>query len=865
MPTDERTSVRGLLLTRRGLVFVSSSGPLLPEPPIQALELELAEVGYVLSSRLRARLRACSLDELVAFRAWALETLLAHVGGNRKHEPLFRSFPQGIPEDTEGLWWAKVLVHFLQAQGQPCLFCGRDGTTHVLNPCRHVVCDRCFDGSSYSACPCCEHQVDRSSPFFKEAAPRETPREKVVFRRLDLGEDPRAEARSFFGKLCERKQALSPRDRDALVILLKEYRAQTFDWLPPIIPLKENVGVVFGTLFQQCPPHEVLPVARRYLRTATDVLRFIAVASGTDGSLLPETIYKVVQRKAGPSRFWGKIAEMLGAKLPEAGTRPVSVPLKVRRFKVAKLSRALRRTLLDLLEGMEEERLLEDLQRHRSYWVWVGEFLHPHEYAARFPKVARAFQVLRQNAPDGTPTPQPRLWNGRLEDAVQGKNPERMLSVLEERPGEFGRRLDLALRVAGEVASEAVLAAFRRKVGKMSTPVLLTLKALLPTRSVKAAVRVFWPKGRVSRGIVEQDHRATLTLGAIAGAVAVLDAELLRRFGSKPSFDCAILDPELGTITAPFNQRSSSATAVDLTRGSRVAVPLHKTLRLFLHWCQPEKGGRHTDLDLSVAFYSTDWKYQGVCSYYQLQAQGPGGEVFARSAGDLRDAPWPDGATEFVDVDLTRAKAMGIRYAVAVINNYAGLSFAQLARGFAGLMLREDPGGKHFDPRSVELKFALAGDNGIFLPLVLDLEQGRLHWLDVQSKGNLEMNNVEKSKSAIALLCPALMTYFLSGVRPSMYDVGLLHAAARCRRVFVRHGSVAARYDRRPGEAAMDFYARIRAEAADEAKAALPREEEGPVLALLHRGDLTLPPKSSVYALFREKTLPSLEAADLLS
>jgi hypothetical protein len=47
----------------------------------------------------------------------------------------------------------------------------------------------------------------------------------------------------------------------------------------------------------------------------------------------------------------------------------VSVPLKVRRFKVAKLSRALRRTLLDLLEGMEEERLLEDLQRHRSYWV----------------------------------------------------------------------------------------------------------------------------------------------------------------------------------------------------------------------------------------------------------------------------------------------------------------------------------------------------------------------------------------------------------------------------------------------------------------------------------------------------------------
>jgi hypothetical protein len=864
MTNDERASVRGLLLTRRGLVFVSSSGPLLPEPQLQALELELAEVGYVLSSKLRARLRACSLDELVAFRAWALEALLAHVGGDRKHEPLFRSFPEGIPQDTVDLWWRKVLVHFLQAEGQPCLFCGRDGTTHVLNPCRHVVCDRCFDESTYSACPSCEHHVDRSSPFFKEAAPRTTPLEKVVFKRLDLGEDPKVEARTLFEKLCERKQALSPRDRDALAVLLKEYRAQTFDWLPRTIPLKENVGMVFGTLFQHCPPQDVLPVARRYLLTATDVLRFIAVVSGTDGSLLPETIYKEVQRSSGPSRFWGKIAEMLGAKQPVEGTRSVRVPLHVRRFKVARLSRALRRTLLDLLEGMDEERLLEDLLRHRSYWVWVGEFLHPHEYAARFSKVARAFQVVRRYAPDGTPTPRPRLWNGRLEDAVQGKDPECLLNVLEERPGEFARRLDLALRVAGDAAWEKILAAFSRKAGKVSTPVLLTLKALLPTRGAKAAIRVFWPKSRVGRGILDQDRRATLPPAAIAGAVEILDAELLRRFGAKPAFESAIVDPDLCTIMAPFNQRSSSATAVDLPRGSRVAVPLHKTLRLFLHWCQPEKGGRHTDLDLSVAFYSADWKYLGVCSYYQLQAEGPDGKAFARSAGDLRDAPWPDGATEFVDVDLTRARTLGIRYAVAVINNYAGLPFAQLARGFAGLMLREDAGGKHFDPRTVELKFALAGDNGIFLPLVLDLEQGHLHWLDVQSKGHLEMNNVQTSKSAIALLCPGLITYFVSGVRPSMYDVGLLHAAARCRRLYVRHGNVAARYDRRSGEAALEFYARIRADSPDERRAPLPGADAGPVLALLHRGDLSLPPKSSVYALFREKTLPSLEAADFL-
>ena len=60
-----------------------------------------------------------------------------------------------------------------------------------------------------------------------------------------------------------------------------------------------------------------------------------------------------------------------------------------------------------------------------------------------------------------------------------------------------------------------------------------------------------------------------------------------------------------------------------LPRGSTIPVPLGKTIRLFLHWCQPEDGGRVTDLDLSVAFYDAAWKYVGVCSYYELKLLAP--------------------------------------------------------------------------------------------------------------------------------------------------------------------------------------------------------------------------------------------------
>lgn len=68
-----------------------------------------------------------------------------------------------------------------------------------------------------------------------------------------------------------------------------------------------------------------------------------------------------------------------------------------------------------------------------------------------------------------------------------------------------------------------------------------------------------------------------------------------------------------------------------------------------------------------------------------------------------------------------------------LVNSYHGLPFSLLERGFSGLMLHDDPAAARFDPRTVELKFALEGENGVFQPLVLDLRDGELHWLDVQS------------------------------------------------------------------------------------------------------------------------------------
>ena len=862
-------TVAEVLLTRQGLVSLTPGGCESPPTLLQAIDVELAALGYAPSARLRQRLATLAPEALARTWYWMRRVLAEHGGTAQKHEPLFRNFPRNVPNDTFDLWVRKVLVHFIQAPGQPCLFCRRIGTTHVLSPCLHVVCDQCFDGANYSACPVCEHHVDRRSPFFKPSGVRlPSPAERVTFKLLDLGEGDEVEGRRLFLALCARRQVLSPTDRDALASIIEGCGEEVLGWLPDEIPVKENIAAIFGALLKAGNPEKILGRAGIYLATATDVLRLLAAFSGADPALQGEVVYREVEREV------------------QGRTARVRLPKKIRRFRMARLSRPLRRGVLALLDGLDSERLVEDMLRHRSYWVWVGEFLHPFEYAARFPRAALAFAVLRgtrpgddalrsylrdgaagrslECAPDGTYVY--RTYYARLERALADGNSAAFTRLLAERPGELARHLDHAVRVALAAGQppEMVIDAYVARTAALSTPVLATLLGLLPTRAGRAPIRLFWPKGQIAKGVSTPDGRPPLPASVIAPLLDATEGELLRRFAAKTGFSDGVVDEALAAIVAPFNERTASRAAVALPRGSRMRIPDGQILRLFLHWCEPEVGSRATDLDLSVAFYDEAWRYVGVCSYYQLKFSGQTAQEIALSAGDLRDAPYPDGATEFVDLHRERARAEGIRYAVMVVNSYAGLPFSGLQRAYAGVMLRSDDGGVHFDPRTVALKFDLQGENGVFLPMVVDIQESVLHWLDVYSTGQFKFNNVETSNGAIRKICPEMMVYFASGVRLSMYDLALLHAAARCENVYVRSSAGTRRFVRRPGEEPRSFHCRLLAGEAEEERRQLPAFASG-VFACLFHGDVDLPAGSTCYALFRERQISTIAASDLLS
>ncbi len=883
MATQSASTIAELLLLRSGLVFVGSSlsGAAPPaeadlgkrEKLLLAFDLELANLGYVASVRLRERLKEAHPQELVALRQLVIDANVKATGGTAKLEPLFRRFPEGVPEDTFTLWWDRVVVHFLQEPNQPCILCRRAGTIHALNPCAHLVCERCFDGSNYSGCPICNRKVDRSSPFFAPPPPRAEgpPPDRRRFALLDLGNSApertlETAARELLVSLCQRTQALSPVDVDALLLLLGTYPAQLLGWLPAKIPVRENIAHVFGALLRWAQGDSpathalgaskaeriaaILGHARSHFNSATDVLRLICALSGASVALLATP--KAVQTSGADHRF------------AKPTKKRSWLMIQHHRFAVAKLPRALRRELLAILDRFPEARLLEDLRRHASRWVWVGEHLHPGEYAKRYPTAARAFTYLREGA---SAVPNLSLpWPSAVAAALESKDYPRATALLAERPGELLRRLDVLLRTADE--PRAVLASFVGVLPRTATPALVSLRSHLAKRQAPHPARVYWPKAGYHVPKPAFDERPALDGGLIAEATAQLDAELLRRFEEKPRWATAVLDEALADITVPFNERTASKSAVQLPRGSTVQLSAEKQLRLFIHWCQPQLGAR-TDIDLSIGFFDSDWILRGECAYYSLTALDRAGQPIAKSSGDFTSAPWPDGAAEFVDFDRERARATGYRYAVMVVNAYSGLPFRALERATAGVMLRDGDQGAVFDPRTVELAFALSGEHGIYMPLVVDLETSTLHWLDVYSTGQLAFNNVASSQGDIARVCPAMISYFGTGTRPSMLELGHLHAAARCQRVLLRgRDGQHQLFVRQPDEPALTFLHRLRTGAADHpvSEAALPDAlGAAPALALLHQGDLTLPEGSAIYALFRRKLIPTLAAADLLT
>ncbi|AEI64962.1 MXAN_6230/SCO0854 family RING domain-containing protein [Corallococcus macrosporus] len=808
-PSLELTgAATALLLRTTGLVFLPSG--LAPsgdtqarEQGLEALEADLAGVGYTLDGKLREALLALPTEVMAASGRFIYDNCAALLGSNRPFVPLFRNFPESVPHDTQHLYVQRMLGWLFQSPEQPCIHCGAQGTVRALSPCAHLVCERCFNGHDYSACPICHRRLSPSEPFLKPTELKDTgflyQQTAGRLTRLSLGTDPEAAASQVLRRLVSRSSVLHPRETMLLQMFVSSFGVRILEWLPPRIPVKETLACVMGTLLRDArTAGDVLASAAAHVKTATDVLRVLVAWAGGNPDLT--------------------------AKVPlKSPPRPV------------------RRAVLRMLEGLSLLNLTEDLRRHRDLWKAQAKLLHVFEEWQRHPKVALAFAVLRETVlvpetPFGAaalalarehPAAFGRVevdgglrlsfysWASQVETALERRDVRGALRLLRQRPGELLRRLDHVSRLSVAQSGSAslapeLLAALDAVLPRAAPGLLLTVVAHLRQRHQPFARRVFFPRGEATHAWGMEDRRPLLPGDVIGQLVAPLERELLRRAESLPSFPQAVLDESLADLLVPLAEKTASRALVAVPRGSVLPLPEGKTLRFFVHWTEPK--GVRVDLDLSVAFYDKDWWLVDLCDFTNLRLE----DDAAVHSGDVTSGPLPLGGAEFLDVHAPRLLARGVRYAIPVVFSFNSVSFDRMEDAFAGFMVRDGEGGPHFDARAVEQRFDLQGSAKISVPLVIDLAEKQLRWVDVKVPPEDGFQSVRRSRGELAHLGKDTLAYFGSGARPSLWELACLHAAARSRTVQVRRrdGSVSV-LKRAADEDTAGFLRRVRAMEAD--------------------------------------------------
>lgn len=457
------------------------------------------------------------------------------------------------------------------------------------------------------------------------------------------------------------------------------------------------------------------------LKTATDVLRYIVALSDGDISLAAKTKFK-------------------------------------------KFKKAERRQILDLLESLDNG-LTEDMLRYKSEWKRVGEILHPGEYAKRFPKVAKSFDIIRNDLPFET-------FNSKTERLIKEIRFAEVAKHLSERPGEFARRLDKLVREADILELTSILDTFEEVAAKVSSSVLLQTRAHFLNRE-KGALRVFFPKGNISKFAAVEDKRWGVSEGVALRIVEITTKALATIYKERElePLGKVFIDPELRGYLIPFGNRSASANKHTLARGTRMAIPEGDTLRFFTHWKNigTDPWGGRVDIDLSAGMLDKDFRTQGALTYYNLR------DANGVHSGDITDAP--DGASEFIDVSIKKALSNGIRYIYMSILSYSRQSFAEIPELFAGFMIRTAPGsGEIYEPRTVENKVDITVDSTNAVPFIIDLENREVIWTDMSMpSASYRPNNVASNKNGLELLSEALVTR----KAPTMYDLFSIHAQSR--------------------------------------------------------------------------------------
>lgn len=402
------------------------------------------------------------------------------------------------------------------------------------------------------------------------------------------------------------------------------------------------------------------------------------------------------------------------------------------------LSRKQRRDVLSLLDNVltNNSDNVEDFGRYAEQWKRLAYHLHYHEYASD--RVKKALNVVQSQKIRG--------FNSRVEAALKNEDLYEVLSLLSSRPGVFARRVAELLRKFPN-KRQLIVYSFGKVADKVSVRVLVQMwNHFNGATSDVLSHNVFQVKSRNQKTGVKEN---TL-VGDQSDIIAVIENGLRNRFDKK----VYVKNENDDAYVIPMGVRSASSGLRVVGRGSRMKMADDKsTIRMFMHWRDIDEDGwtNRVDLDLSGFFINDDFTKTGTIAYYNLRSDE------AAHSGDITSAP--DGASEFIDVNIEKALANGWRYVAMTVYSYTGQTFDNIPESWAGVMLRDKPqSGEIFEASTVEHRYDLSSNSRNSTPIVFDLKTREMIWWDSEvSTHNNSLFNVANNESRLSMAMKSLV------------------------------------------------------------------------------------------------------------
>ena len=552
----------------------------------------------------------------------------------------------------------------------------------------------------------------------EERFPFEISADKLTVINLGSGED----FETIFTNLLSSKASLSEADKSDINWFIQNLTPETIERLmPKEITMKETLSYVTDLLWDTELKSALIP----YYKTATDVLRLATALSDGDVSLSEHSFYKSFRRSE-------------------------------------------RRILLTMLERCNN--IEEDMMRHKMKWIRLGEVLHPGEYK-KFKKVNEAFYKLRNEVKIET-------FNSNIEKAFEDKDIDRVIKLLKNRPGEFARRLDRALRLAEtKDDSNKVVRAFSDIADKIPTPLLLQLQEYFTRRGEnRIEQRVFFPKGSTAKAYGIENNLKELDSTTCKRIVDICQLRLMNEYSKKDYLGKVYIDKELKNYIAPMSQRTASKSLKSVARGSK--MPIDKEANILRHFVYWKNNDYRVDVDLSVVAYNEDFDMLTNVYYCHLKDNQYG----LVHSGDFVSS-YGEGATEYIDIDINKAKLRRVRYLAVVINSFTNDFFSDMEDCFMGFMYRDNAqSGEVFDARTVVNKTDITAESTQVVSTIIDLEEMAIYWADLPLTSSTGLNNINSNQSGIGYTLKSILNI----CKPNLYDLIEMNALARGELVFSR-------------------------------------------------------------------------------